>query len=100
MQEKYSYQGRVCQLKLIPTQQNPLVHVKLALSNRETINALIGRKALSFLLDVQEGDQVAIFGHYNHKQQFIIEKYLNAKSHSNQRPDLPSHLHYPHRKED
>lgn len=95
MTDKFNYQGKVTQIKLIPTKQNPLVHVKLSVNQEENINALVGKKALSFILDVQEGDEIAVYGHYNAKKQFIIEKYLNAKAKTNQAPSLPSHLHYP-----
>ena len=38
--------------------------------------AIFARKALTFMLEVQVGDIISIYGHYNQRQQFIIEKYL------------------------
>ncbi|MDO4775391.1 MAG: hypothetical protein Q4A10_06220 [Aerococcaceae bacterium] len=85
------YEGLVTKTKLL-SPEFALVKIQTA---TEAINAYIGHKALTFLMNVEIGDQISIFGHYNHRKQLIIERYwVRPKKHDT----LPPHLHYPHRK--
>lgn len=92
MSDKISFKAEVAKIKLLQTN---LVHVQLIKQDQEKINALISKHALTFILEVKEGDKISVFGHYNKRKQFIIEKYLNPKALDNQTLDLPSHLSYP-----
>lgn len=52
-------------------------------------------------MDVTVGDTIDVYGHYNQRQQFIIEKYLSNQIQANhQLSDHPAHLKYPKRKEE
>ena len=92
--------GRVVKLKLIKAQEPTLVHVSLEIESGELVRCLIAKQALTFMMEVQEGDQISVFGHYNQRQQFVIQKYLTAYKHDPLDLPLPKHLKYPHRKED
>lgn len=100
MKENFVLEGRVQKLKLIKAQDPTLVHVTLETEEGKHVRCLIARKALTFLMEVQEGDDVNFFGHYNQRGQFVIQKYLNAHKHHPLDLPLPPHLKYPHRKED
>lgn len=97
MSDKMTFKAQVGKIKLI---QANLVHVQLIKQDQDPINALISKKALSFILEVKEGDTISVFGHYNKRKQFIIDKYLNSKALTNQSLDLPGHLSYPSQRRD
>lgn len=58
-------------LKLSPI----LLYVKLQLSSGQQVNCLVHVHALNFLYQAFDNSRVALFGHYNSRKQFIIEKY-------------------------
>lgn len=102
--DKFSYQGRVLQTRLIKAEDPTLAYVQVEVefghpgqAGPQTINCLMARKALSFLMRVQEGTRLKIYGHYNHRQQFIIESYQVLERTPEDHP-LPPHLFYPKRK--
>ncbi|WP_124058555.1 hypothetical protein [Vaginisenegalia massiliensis] len=86
--------GLVETLKLIKAQDPALVHLKVLTSNQETIHALVAKQAYDFILKVQVGDELSLFGHYNQRKQFIIDKYL-IRHQAPQVNSLPPHLSYP-----
>lgn len=95
--ERFQYSGRVNKLKLIKADQPTLAYVELEVEQSQVVKAIIAKEALSFLYEVQQGDRIAVYGHYNDRQQFVIERYLTPNKN---RPssDLPDHLSYPPRK--
>lgn len=92
------FRGIVSYQKIIHPEQPTMVLIKLKLDNDHVMNAIIARHALTFLLDVEVDDEITILGHYNHRKQFIIEKYLinHKRTHSNAQPRKP--LQYPSKK--
>lgn len=74
--EHEHFTGKVISQKIIQADNPTMILIKLMLNNDTEILAIFARKALSFILDVQVGDIISIYGHYNKRQQFIIEKYL------------------------
>ena len=101
MDNKFTYQGQIINIKIIKAQNPTLVHIQMQLKKQELLNAIIAKNALTFILDVQINDTISIFGHYNHRKQFVVERYLNPRSEINRQcKDWPNHLYYPKRKED
>lgn len=102
VKKQRSYKGTVLRTKIIKALDPTLVYLKLALNedNNKIIKALVAKNALTFLMDVQEGDTITIYGHYNHRKQFIVDKYLSAfRERHRQLKDTPSHLSYPPKKD-
>ena len=67
------------------------------IDSSKEFSALIARKPLTFLLEVSIDDIIIIYGHFNHKEQFITEKYLVVNK---QKPAAtPPHLTYPTKKD-
>lgn len=105
--EKYQFKGWVSQQKIIKAQDPTLVLFKIRLVNHpinpnhqidQEMTSLIAKQALTFLLQVQVGDLVIIYGHYNNKGQFITEKYLVQEKIP--RPEDQLLQQYPHKKPD
>lgn len=96
--EKQQYRGWVLQQKIIKADQPTMVYVQLECDTGDIVHAIYARKALTFLMEVQEGDYISIFGHHNARGQFVIERYLSATLQTNRWKDHPDHLHYPHKK--
>lgn len=92
------FQGHVIQQKIIQADNPTMVLIKLRLEDGKEKIAILARHALTFMFEVQVGDFLMIYGHYNHRQQFIIEKYLlKHKEHlHNSKPE--GHLRYPSKK--
>lgn len=92
--EHISIKGQVRQIKIIKAKPT-LVYMKLeSVSDAKLIHALIAKQPLQFMLDVAEEDIIVVYGHYNSRNQFIVEKYLmQEKKHSLR--NYPAHLHYP-----
>ncbi|MDO4432913.1 MAG: hypothetical protein Q4B80_06300 [Aerococcaceae bacterium] len=88
---KTHYEGIVTKLKVLKPAEPTLVLAQLQTKD-ELMTLLIAKKALTFLLEVQENDSLSVFGHYNARQQFVVDRYW-VKSHAH--ADLPSHLRYP-----
>lgn len=100
--KQFSYSGEVIRTKIIKTLDPTLVFLKLKIGpgDDDVISCLVAKNALTFLLEVKEGDHISIHGHLNAKGQHVVDKYLNAKARANQmETDAPEHLKYPHKKE-
>lgn len=93
----HRFQGQVKQQKIIQADKPTMVLIKLQLTDDTEMLAIIAKHALTFMLEVQIGDLLAIYGHYNHRQQFIIEKYLITQSDKHDEVES-SHLRYPKQK--
>ncbi|MGQ4559341.1 hypothetical protein ACUIJQ_08660 [Levilactobacillus hammesii] len=52
-----------------------LLFTKLETSTGDVLNCLIHQHGLNFLYQADIGSRVAIYGHYNSRQQFVIEKF-------------------------
>lgn len=65
-----SLNGIVTSIKVLKMSERPLVYFKL-----NDKSCLIARRSLSFLADVENGMRIVAGGHYNKRQQFVIEKY-------------------------
>lgn len=74
--EHEHFTGKVISQKIIQADNPTMILIKLMLDNDTEMLAIFARKALTFMLEVQVGDIISIYGHYNQHQQFIIEKYL------------------------
>lgn len=92
------FQGHVTQQKIIQAQNPTMVLIKLRLANDNEMVAILARHALTFMLEVQVGDLIMIYGHYNQRKQFIIEKYLLKHKVQPESKDTQSHLRYPKQK--
>lgn len=100
--KQFSYSGEVLRTKIIKTLDPTLVFLKLKVGPEEedVISCLVAKNALTFLLEVKEGDHISIHGHLNAKGQHVVDKYLNASAKANQMEiDAPDHLKYPHKKD-
>lgn len=92
-----SIKGRVKQVKIVNA--NPiLVYLKLEpLTDTNIIHGLVAKQPLQFMLDVSEEDLICVYGYYNTRNQFIVEKYLmQEKVHTLK--NYPDHLQYPKKK--
>lgn len=83
--KKIQYKGQVINYKLVQGQGTSMVVFKLKLIDHplnptdlvhQDINCLIAYRALSFILKVHIGDIIVIYGHYNQRKQFIVQRYL------------------------
>lgn len=83
--EKIQFKGYLESAKVIKAEDPCLVIAKLIVSQADphhrvnqdsTINVLIAREPLSFLLKVGPGDLIHILGHFNERHQLVLEKYL------------------------
>lgn len=52
-----------------------LLYVKVEDDAGSTINCLIHRHGLNFLYQATTDSQVAMYGHYNSRKQFVIDKF-------------------------
>lgn len=96
--EKQTFKARVGKVKLIPATQPLMAYVLLILDDGQKINGLLVRQVLTFMMEVAEGDTLSVYGHYNSRAQFVIERYLTAHKGDPFTQGHPAHLHYPHRK--
>ena len=97
--DKLQIKGQLVKSKFIQAKDAQLLYIQVLSKQNETINALLAKHGLEFLMDHQEGDPVTLYGHYNQKHQFVVEKYLSAqKGTSLYDPKQPKHLKYPHQK--
>ena len=96
---KQSLTGTISYIKIIQAENPTLAYVRIETKSQETISALISKHTLNFIYDVQVGDTIQVYGHFNQRQQFIIEKYLSTHKLKNHQLNLPNHLSYPHRKD-
>ncbi|MGO4927035.1 hypothetical protein ACTQ45_00250 [Fundicoccus sp. Sow4_D5] len=92
------FQGHIIQQKIIQADNPTMVLIKLRLDDESEMVAILARHALTFMLEVQVGDLLSIYGHYNHRKQFIIEKYLLKQKINLDHTDAKGHLHYPKQK--
>lgn len=74
--EKNSYVGVVDKIRVIRVFPDMLVRFTLHTSS-DDINCLVCKKGLAnLLLFLDDGKfELAIFGHYNRRKQFIVEKF-------------------------
>lgn len=98
MAEKLQFKGKVLRQKIIKASDPTLVYVELE-TEQQTVNCLLAKRALTFMMEVIEGDQIAVFGHFNSKKQFVIERYLTQSKHDPLGEFLPPHLRYPRKKD-
>lgn len=66
--------GSSSKIKILTYSKMPLVRFTLNTS-KETINCIIATHSLNFLADATENTRMTLFGHMNHKKQFVVEKY-------------------------
>lgn len=106
MTEKQQFKGIVTSQKIIKASDPTLVLFKLKLIDssinpksliQKEIVALIVRRPLTFLLEVQPNDLIIIYGHFNQRKQFIVERYL-IQNHQTQKTQKIVQR-YPKRKE-
>ena len=98
---KQQLSGVVTRYKIIKPMNPTLVYVEIKAEAEKIVRCIIARQALTFLMDVAVGDLIQIYGHYNNRQQFVIERYTSNQIQANRSAvDHPPHLRYPHRKED
>lgn len=73
---KNSYIGVVDKIRVVKSFPNMLVRFTLH-TNSKDINCLVSRKELAnLILFLDDGKfEVATFGHFNSKNQFVIEKF-------------------------
>jgi len=73
---KNSYVGIVDKIRVINSFPNMLVRFTLH-TNKENINCLVSRKDLAnLILLLDDGKyELATFGHFNKRNQFVIEKF-------------------------
>lgn len=73
---KNSYVGVVDKIRVIKSFPDMLVRFTLHTPSAD-INCLVSKKELAYLILFLEEDkfELAIFGHYNSRKQFIIEKF-------------------------
>lgn len=62
-------------LKLSPL----LLYVKVEIDAAHTINCLIHQHGLNFLYEATAKSRVALYGHYNGRKQFVINKFTVLK---------------------
>lgn len=98
MAEKLQLKGKVLRQKVIKASDPTLVYVELQ-TDQETVNCLIAKRALTFMMEVVDGDEIMVYGHFNPKKQFVIERYLTKSKHDPQGEFLPPHLRYPRKKD-
>lgn len=74
--EKNSYVGVVDKIRVIKSFPDMLVRFTLR-TQSENINCLVSRKQLAnLILFLDDGKyELATFGHYNSRNQFVIEKF-------------------------
>lgn len=70
-----SLNGRIDSEPKIIKQSPLLLYVKVRLANNETVNCLVARHSLDFFYRGIDGAHAALYGHYNHRKQFVITKY-------------------------
>ncbi len=100
-QESLHLKGYVKKTKLISNQSQPMAYLDLETGQGDVVHALVVHQALSFLLDVQVGDPLALYGHYNDRRQFIVHKYLSHHKGINSHDHtLPPHLKYPYQRKE
>ncbi|PZL71697.1 hypothetical protein CI088_11895 [Enterococcus plantarum] len=74
--QKSSYVGIVDKIRVIKSFPDMLVRFTLHTPSAD-INCLVGRKELAnLILFLEDGKfELATFGHYNNRKQFVIEKF-------------------------
>lgn len=45
-------------------------------TTRKPINCILARHALTFFYELQSDSRLALYGHYNNRKQFIINKFM------------------------
>ena len=75
--KKYSYVGIVNHIRLISSFPDLLVRFTLH-TKQDTINCVVARRKLANLMLFLEEDtfELAVFGHYNSRNQLVIEKFI------------------------
>ncbi|MDV7719016.1 hypothetical protein GA840_04025 [Pediococcus ethanolidurans] len=54
----------------------PLVRFELTDNHEAKVNCLIHQHALNFLALAEPNAQIAVYGHYNKRHQFIVNKFM------------------------
>lgn len=53
-----------------------MLYVSIRLSSAQTVHCLVTQHSLDFLYRAQHRSRIAVYGHYNQRHQFVINKYL------------------------
>lgn len=73
--EQFAINGRIVSepkvLKMAPL----LLYVKIEDDTGTQVNCLIHKHGLNFLYEATVNSHVALYGHYNCRKQFVIDKY-------------------------
>ncbi|WP_086348978.1 hypothetical protein [Candidatus Enterococcus clewellii] len=72
-----SYVGIADKIRLVSAFPNMLVRLTLH-TTQEDINCLVGKRELANLVMFLENNtfELSVFGHYNVRNQFVIEKFI------------------------
>lgn len=75
--KKYSYVGIADKIRLVSAFPNMLVRLTLH-TTRGDLNCLIAKHELANLIMFLENNtfELSVFGHFNTRKQFIIEKFI------------------------
>lgn len=52
-----------------------LIYVKVETTTGEVINSLVHKHGLNFLYQALAESRVALYGHYNSRKQFVIDRF-------------------------
>lgn len=92
--KKLQFKGIVLKQRIIKAEAPTLAYIEFLRDDQEIIHAIIARNTLTFMLEVAAQDRLTIFGHFNARQQFVIEKYLiHSKADLNR--EQGNQLNYP-----
>ncbi|WP_341779579.1 hypothetical protein [Levilactobacillus sp. HBUAS70063] len=72
---KLAINGKLTAAPKVLSLEPLLLYAKINATDGTTINGLIHQHALNFLAQASTGSQVAVYGHYNARHQFVIEKF-------------------------
>ena len=77
---KPNYVGTIHKIKVLTTYPEMLVRFSLQ-TQKETINCIVSKREFANkILMIPEGTELAIFGHRNKRNQFVIDKLSIRKN--------------------
>lgn len=59
-------------IKQVPT----MLYVHIRTTDGQDLNAIVVQHALDFLYRAHDHDQIAVYGHFNRRHQFVVNKYF------------------------
>ncbi|HBF74632.1 MAG TPA: hypothetical protein DDW71_05180 [Lactobacillus sp.] len=59
-------------IKQVPT----MLYIPIITVDGQTLHCLVVQHALDFLYRARAGAKIAVYGHYNQRHQFVINKYF------------------------